>query len=238
MRTVTFSNQTVANFINRNYVPAWHNRGPGFHDEELSTENSISKLSAYATRNIVTFFLRPDGRVFFYAAGYYPPKSFLEILKFARKPGQDYRERARNMEIFAKQAEEEYRDFSMAEACSHIAEVLHEFADREELPQLSEIQFNYRFGNRFSEEPPDGGRTPVPSSVFTSPRTEVSINRTALSPAPQKLEELRRAFDERSTQLGKQGLDEKVRQSIQNELVKIADEMMLCQARLATREKR
>lgn len=82
MRTVTFSDPRVADHINRNFIPVWFNRGPGFHNEEKHTERSIFEhnFESYPTRNICTFFLKPDGSVYFYVAGYYAPDFFFDIL--------------------------------------------------------------------------------------------------------------------------------------------------------------
>jgi hypothetical protein len=85
LRTVTFSDARVAAFVNANFVPAWHDRGPGFFDATLSTERWIfeSAAESYPTRNICTFFLSPEGRVFHYAAGHHGPDLFLRILESA-----------------------------------------------------------------------------------------------------------------------------------------------------------
>ncbi len=82
---MTFSDPRVADFVNRNFVSAWHNRGPGFYNSEISTERwiSSSSMEAYPTKNICTFFMDPGGRVFYYAAGHYSPDLFLRILRTA-----------------------------------------------------------------------------------------------------------------------------------------------------------
>ena len=83
LRTVTFSDPQVAEFINKNFVAAWHNRGPGFFNDDLSTEKWIfaGSLEAYPTKNICSFLLAPDGKVFDYMAGSYSPDLFLKFLK-------------------------------------------------------------------------------------------------------------------------------------------------------------
>ncbi len=70
---------------NANFISAWYNRGVGFHNEDYSTENWIfnSAMEAYTTKNIATFFLTPDGKVFHYVAGYYSPDVFLSYLQVA-----------------------------------------------------------------------------------------------------------------------------------------------------------
>jgi hypothetical protein len=82
LRTVTFSDARVADAVNTRYVAAWTNRGPGFRNDEYWTEKNIFSADheAYPTKNICTFFLNPEGRVFFYAAGSYSPDLFLKLL--------------------------------------------------------------------------------------------------------------------------------------------------------------
>jgi len=85
LRTVTFSDPEVAAYINRNFVSAWVNRGPGFFNADFSTEKWIfaGSVEAYPTKNICTFFMAPDGKVFDYVAGTYAPELFLKVLKTA-----------------------------------------------------------------------------------------------------------------------------------------------------------
>lgn len=87
---MTFSDQAVADLVNRNFVAAWHNRGPGFNNEDYSTERWIfqSAMEAYTTKNICTFFLAPDGKVFHYVAGYYSPDVFFTYLDVALRVRQ------------------------------------------------------------------------------------------------------------------------------------------------------
>jgi hypothetical protein len=80
---VTFSDKRVADVVNRDFVAAWVNRGPGFRNMDFWSETRIfnQDLEAYPTKNICTFFLTPDGRVFHYVAGSYSPETFLKILE-------------------------------------------------------------------------------------------------------------------------------------------------------------
>jgi hypothetical protein len=82
---VTFSDPEVAAYVNKNFVSAWFNRGPGFFNQDLSTERWIftSSVDAYPTKNICTFFLAPDGTVFSYVAGLYSPEFFMRFLRDA-----------------------------------------------------------------------------------------------------------------------------------------------------------
>jgi hypothetical protein len=83
LRTVSFSDKHVADAVNSNFVPAWIDRGPGFKNLEFWTEKWIaeSNYEMYPTKNICTFFLTPDRKVFYYAAGSYSPEMFLKILE-------------------------------------------------------------------------------------------------------------------------------------------------------------
>lgn len=83
---MTFSDGKVADFVNANFVAAWTNRGPGFHNEDYTAEQWIFRTSmeAYPTRNICTFFLTPEGKVFHYVAGSWAPELFLAELEIAR----------------------------------------------------------------------------------------------------------------------------------------------------------
>jgi len=94
LRTVTFSDAKVAELVNANFVSAWFNRSPGFCDGDDKAEKSIFGQSheAFTTKNICTFILTPDGRVFHYVAGYLSPKLFLRFLDDAlalRRAGFD-----------------------------------------------------------------------------------------------------------------------------------------------------
>jgi hypothetical protein len=70
MRTVTFSNATVAAALNEKFVCTWVNREPGFHNCEISTERWISAKDCFATKNFCTFFTTPELEVLHYASGF------------------------------------------------------------------------------------------------------------------------------------------------------------------------
>lgn len=82
---MTFSDKEVAAFVNKNFVSAWVNRSPGFFNDDYSSENWIfaGAMEAYPTKNICTFFISPEGKVFSYAAGFYSADLFMKILKTA-----------------------------------------------------------------------------------------------------------------------------------------------------------
>ncbi len=82
---MTFSDRRVAEAVNKGYVAAWVDRGPGFRNLDFHTERWIFQgdLEAYPTKNICTFFLTPEGKVFYYAAGSYSPEVFLRVLETA-----------------------------------------------------------------------------------------------------------------------------------------------------------
>ncbi len=82
---MSFSDKKVADLVNSKFVAAWTNRGPGFLNTEFWTEKSIASrdYEAYPTKNICTFFLTPEGKVFYYVAGSYSPELFVKILETA-----------------------------------------------------------------------------------------------------------------------------------------------------------
>jgi len=82
---VSFSDKKVAELVNTKFVAAWTNRGPGFNNTEFYTERGIvsRNYEAYPTKNICTFFLSPEGKVFYYVAGSYSPEIFVKILETA-----------------------------------------------------------------------------------------------------------------------------------------------------------
>jgi len=82
---VTFSDPKVADFINANFVSAWHNRAPGFKNDDPAAEQDIFQRSpeAYTTKNICTFFMSADGHVLHYFAGYLSPDLFLTHARLA-----------------------------------------------------------------------------------------------------------------------------------------------------------
>jgi hypothetical protein len=95
---VTFSNKKVAEVVNGNFVAAWFNRSPGFCNTSDEAEKSIFQgaSEAFLTKNICTFVLTPEGKVFHYVAGYVSPELFLEFLDDAlalRRTGFDERMR-------------------------------------------------------------------------------------------------------------------------------------------------
>jgi hypothetical protein len=82
---VSFSDKRVADVVNSKFIAAWVNRGPGFNNTDLWTEQGIvgQNYEAYPTKNICTFFLTPEQKVFYYVAGSYSPDLFLKILETA-----------------------------------------------------------------------------------------------------------------------------------------------------------
>ena len=87
MRTVTFSDASVAKAVNDSCVATWVNRVTGFHNCQFGTEEWILKSSpeCFATKNFCTYFCTPDKKVLHYFTGYFAPKPFLRELAFARR---------------------------------------------------------------------------------------------------------------------------------------------------------
>jgi hypothetical protein len=185
---VTFSDPKVAALVNERFVAAWFNRGPGFHNEDYGTERWIFEADgeAYPTKNICTFFLSPEGRVFHYVAGYWAPELFLPELETAlrlRREGFDGRMRLRRegMESMRRIHRERaaaakepvrvgerriYRGFEhrhtegcaarLAESRAYLERLHLHWAERLRLPALEEVRFDYLYGNPFTEEPREG----------------------------------------------------------------------------------
>jgi len=87
MRTVTFSDAGTAKYVNENFVPAWANRVPKFHNCELATEQVIAthKGEIFPTRNICSFILDPEGNCLHLMSGFYAPGWFRPELEFGLK---------------------------------------------------------------------------------------------------------------------------------------------------------
>jgi hypothetical protein len=98
---VTFSDPKVAELANGSFVAAWFNRSPGFANGDDAAEKSIFQNSneAFLTKNICTFVLTPEGKVFTYVAGYLSPELFVRFLEDAlalRRAGFDERMRLKS----------------------------------------------------------------------------------------------------------------------------------------------
>jgi hypothetical protein len=192
LRTVTFSNRKVAEVVNANFVPAWFNRSPGFRNSDDAPEKSIFQNSseAFLTKNICTFILTPDGRVFHYIAGYVSPEIFLRFLddtlvlhRSLTSGGlatlqethaglaTDYEQKAKGKATPTEVADRSYRDLTHRhnEACAwQIQETwrylgrVHRFLEKAAaLPSLDEVRYKYLYGNDFSEE--GKGASPIAS---------------------------------------------------------------------------
>ena len=176
MRTVTFSDAKVADYVNANFIPVWFNRGKGFHNCEHRTEEGIFLRSAeaYTTKNICTFFLEPSGKVVHYFSGYYAPPVFLDLIrplaKLREGAGDEevkrfHRERLQSLastpmavstESFSYLGKEHAHNpvcaKLLAEACGYLKRVHEQFVKDGCVP-LDKVRAGYLFGNPFTEEP-------------------------------------------------------------------------------------
>jgi uncharacterized protein YyaL (SSP411 family) len=187
MRTVTFSDRRVAEAVNSGFVPVWYNRGRGFHNCEVRTEKWIFESSgeAYPTKNICTFFLTPDLKVVHYAAGYYAPEVFLDVLAAARRMegvadaaefARLHRERQGRAERECGAAlrwrGQEHRHSRgcaavVKEAEAYFRRVHGALAESGPVP-LETVQHAYLFGNSFTEEV---DAEPPPREAVARPKT-------------------------------------------------------------------
>jgi hypothetical protein len=109
MRTVTFSNAGIREYLPNHFVCAWKNRKSGFHDCQVKTEADLFRNAphAYPTMNICLFFLTPELQVLHYFAGYLGPDLFLEQARFALRVREtvfdvEFLPRNRAEELFAQ----------------------------------------------------------------------------------------------------------------------------------------
>lgn len=171
---MTFSDESVAAFVNEHFVAAWVNRAPGFHNENYRTEKSIyqSAMDAYPTSNICTFFMTPEGVVFDYVAGSYAPANFLICLESAvdirsslKEKGlegfQEAHRRAAKKPLAECRANKYRGDtHTHTEACDkaraageRYLRALHtQWSAVESLPKLEDVLHHYDYGNGFTEE--------------------------------------------------------------------------------------
>lgn len=103
---MTFSDRKVAELVNAKFVAAWFNRSPGFGNADYQAEEQIYAHSAeaYTTKNVCTFVLAPDRRVFTYVAGYLAPALFIDFLESAlaiRETAFDERMRLQDLGVDA-----------------------------------------------------------------------------------------------------------------------------------------
>jgi hypothetical protein len=193
---VTFSDAKVAARINSDFVAAWFNRGPGFHNEDYRTERWIfeSSMEAYPTRNICTFFLTPEGKVFHYVAGSWAPGLFLAQLDLVlrmRREAFDARMRLKPegleevrkihaqatvgtdpVEVPAYRGSTHVHTAECArllqEGRRYLAALHRHWAAVLRLPPLEDVRFSYLYGNSFTEEP-RGGAMEVEGRPASSP---------------------------------------------------------------------
>jgi hypothetical protein len=186
---VTFSDAKVADLVNTHFVSAWFNRSPGFSNKDDQAEKSIFQNSseAFLTKNICTFVLTPEGRVFHYIAGYVSPEIFLRFLEDAlslRRAGLQGAEALRKLHaekaaVYEKLAAAKpapfgtdarrYRDVTHQhnDGCAwHVGETwrylgrVHRYWEKStSLPALDDVRYQYLYGNDFSEEGP--GSSPI-----------------------------------------------------------------------------
>lgn len=191
MRTVTFSDETVADYVNSNFIPLWFNRGKGFHNCEHRTEEGIFLRSAeaYTTKNICTFFLDGSGRVVHYFSGYYAPPVFLEMIRplsaLRESPDDDvvrrfHRERLQSLAaapigvsgrpfsyLGVAHAHSPLCAKSLAEASGYLRRVHEQFVKEGSIP-LEKVRTGYLFGNPFTEEPAAAAGFPKPQAPVRS----------------------------------------------------------------------
>src|SRR5262245_19336430 len=89
MRTVTFSDELVVNYVNRHFVSAWKNIRPqarfrdGMYDGERGEVVVKGTEQGAGDDNICAHLATPDGRILHAVQGHARSERFLEELQFA-----------------------------------------------------------------------------------------------------------------------------------------------------------
>ncbi len=90
MRTVTFADPEIVDFLNENFVPVWLNHSPEIYQglapqDQPQAAYSPAEMAAYPEGggggNIRSYFCGPDGRIVHNTQGYWGPELYLRELQ-------------------------------------------------------------------------------------------------------------------------------------------------------------
>ena len=85
MRTVTFSEPAVVNYLNEHFVCAWVNKRPDVKFKDGPVKGSeLARRNGTGSTNVTSLFAAADGTVLHAMPGYRDLDSFLEQASFAR----------------------------------------------------------------------------------------------------------------------------------------------------------
>lgn len=90
MRTVTFADLELVDYIKQNFVTVWHNQAPEiFSEEGQQAKCTPEQAKAYPQGggggNVRSYFCLPDGQVVYYLEGFWSRERFMAEAKFARE---------------------------------------------------------------------------------------------------------------------------------------------------------
>lgn len=112
MRTVTFADPEIVDFLNQSFVPVWLNHSPDIYPgiapaDQPQVVYSEAEMAAYPEGggggNIRSFFCSPEGRILHNTQGYWSPELYLRELQqaalYTSAPGDAEREQLLAAEI-------------------------------------------------------------------------------------------------------------------------------------------
>jgi hypothetical protein len=108
MRTVTFADLSVVDYLKQNFVVVWHNQSPDLfavkgQQEKYAAEQVKAYPQGGGGGNVRSYFCTPDGKLLYYLEGYWSGERYLTEARFARSlaatlqasPAEQRTERAR-----------------------------------------------------------------------------------------------------------------------------------------------
>src|SRR5262245_30149139 len=82
MRTVTFADPTVIDYLKSHFVLVWHNQTPGKNGDTATPEEASAYEEGSGGDNIRTYFCTADGKLCYYLTGYWRADRYLAQLHF------------------------------------------------------------------------------------------------------------------------------------------------------------
>lgn len=86
MRTVTFADEEVVDFLNEKYVVVWNNHNPETEGRGVQSKYTREEMDAYpeggGNGNLRTYIVNGDGAIVSEVQGYWSAKRFLEEARF------------------------------------------------------------------------------------------------------------------------------------------------------------
>jgi hypothetical protein len=88
MRTVTFADSAIVDFVNEHFVPVWNNHNPEPTASGVQAEYTPEEIAAYpeggGAGNLVTYVVSPQGTLLAQLQGYWSPPRYQEELRWSR----------------------------------------------------------------------------------------------------------------------------------------------------------